>query len=87
MKKVISSVFVVILLLALTGCGTMGNFRANHVTNVELSDANFNIVARNVQGSAMQGFLFGVSAPQGSDVSTFALARVSGVERPFDTAS
>ena len=83
MKKFILSLTFITLVILISGCGTMGSFRANNITNVELSQANFNIVARDLQGSAMQGYLFGVSAPQGSDVSTFGLIRISGVENPF----
>jgi hypothetical protein len=86
MKKILISLGSFILLFTLYGCGTTGTFRANNVTNVELSQPNFNIVARNVQGLAMQGFLFGFSVPQGSDVGIFGLIRVSGVENPYDTA-
>lgn len=80
------SLVSITFLLLISGCGTMGSFKANHVTVVELSQPNFNIVARGVQGSAMQGYLFGVSAPQISDIFTFGLIRVSGVEKPFDAA-
>jgi len=64
----------------------MGSFRANNVTNVELSEANFNIVARDLQGSAREGYLFGVSAPQGADINTFGLIKISGDEKPYATA-
>ncbi len=86
MKKIFICLGFVLLLVILSGCGSMGAFRADNLTNVELSQANFNIVARNVQGSAMQGYLFGISAAQGSGVGTFGLVRVSGVEKPYDTA-
>lgn len=86
MNKIIRSLFSIALLTALSGCGTSGAFRANQVTNVQLSQANFNIVARDVQGTAMQGYLIGISVPQGGDVGTFALVRVSGVKKLFDAA-
>lgn len=86
MKKNIISLCLIILVITLSGCGSMGTFRADNLTNVELSQANFNYVARNVQGSAMQGYLLGISASQGYGVSTFGLVRVSGVEKPYDSA-
>lgn len=86
MKKVILALIVLTYLLALSGCGTMGTFRANNITNVVLSKPNFNIVARDLQGTAMQGYLFGVSAPQGQDLNTFALIKVSGDEKPYAAA-
>ncbi len=86
MKKVMFFLGSIGLLISLSSCGAMGTFRANNITNVELSQPNFNIVARNVQGSSMQGYLIGISAPQGSDIGSFGLIRISGVEQPYDTA-
>jgi uncharacterized protein YceK len=86
MKNVILILTSITLVALLSGCGTMGTFRANNQTNVELSQPNFRIVARNLQGSATQGYLFGVSIPQGSDIGSFALVRISGVDKPYATA-
>ena len=86
MKKIILSLALVTLLVLVSGCGTMGSFRASNVTNVELSQPNFNVVARDLQGSAMQGYLIGVSFPQASDIATFGLIKVSGVDKLYDTA-
>ena len=86
MKKIFLSLVSITLLISISGCGTMGTFRANNITNVELSQPNFNIVARDLQGSAMQGYLFGISVPQGSDISTFALIKIAGVEKPYASA-
>ena len=88
MKKLLLFILLGIFTLAFTGCGSMGTFRANNVTSVELSKANFNIVARDLEGSAMQGYLFGISAPaaQGSDVATVGLIKVSGDDKPYATA-
>lgn len=86
MKKSILVLGIVTLAILVAGCGTMGTFRANNVTNVELSEANFNIVARDLQGSASQGYLLGVSVQQFSDVTTFGLIKVSGDDKLYDTA-
>ena len=86
MKQFTLSLIALTFLFALSACGTMGTFRANNITNVVLSQPNFNIVARDLQGTAMQGYLFGVSAPQGSDLNTFALIKVSGAEKPYAAA-
>ena len=86
MKKAILPLVIVALVMLVAGCGTMGSFRANNTTNIELSEANFNIVARNLQGSAMQGYLIGVSMQQFSDVATFGLIKVSGDEKLYDAA-
>lgn len=86
MKKIILSLVSITLLISLSGCGTGGAFRATHVTSVELSQPNFNIVARDLHGSAMQGYLFGASYTQGSDIGTFALFKITGVEKLYDAA-
>lgn len=86
MRKANLLLMIVILGALVSGCGTMGAFHANNVTNVELSENNFNIVARGVQGSAMQGYLFGVSIQQYSDVNTFGLVRISGEKTLYDAA-
>jgi len=88
MKKFFLFLVLGIFMLAFTGCGSMGAFRANNVTSVELSKANFTIVARDIEGSAMQGYLFGISAPaaQGSDIATIGLIKVSGDDKPYASA-
>jgi len=86
MKKIIYLLVLITLIALLSGCGTGGAFQAYHVTNVELSEPNFNIVARDMHGSAMQGYLIGASISQGSDVGIFALIKVAGVEKLYDTA-
>ena len=86
MRKTKLFLVIVALVALVSGCGTMGVFHANNITNVELSEANFNIVARDVQGSAMQGFLIGVGVQQYADVNTYGLIRVSGDKLLYDTA-
>lgn len=86
MKKTIIIAIAVSMAIIFSGCGTGGAFQANHVTNVELSGPNFNIVAKNVHGSAMQGYILGLSYSQGSDIGSFGVVKVAGVEKPYDTA-
>ncbi len=86
MKKIIIALISISLLVIFSGCGTGGAFQANHVTSVELSKPNFNIAARDVHGSATQGYLVGISYSQGSDIGTFALIKVAGVEKLYDAA-
>jgi hypothetical protein len=86
MKRILFSLFLVTLLVFSSGCATGGAFQAYHVTNVELSQPNFNIVARDLNGTSMQGYLLGVSISQGSDIGTFGLIKVAGVEKLYDTA-
>lgn len=86
MKKVIQILAILILVVLLSGCETMGTFRANNITNMVLSQPNFNIVARDIQGTAMHGYLFGFIAPQGLELNTFALIKVSGDEKSYAAA-
>ncbi|MCB9249891.1 MAG: hypothetical protein H6613_15725 [Ignavibacteriales bacterium] len=85
MKKIVFSLILIIPLFFLSGCGTGGAFQSN-LTSVELSQPNFNIIARDMSGMAMQGYILGISISQGSEVSTFGLAKVAGVEKLYDTA-
>ena len=86
MKKTKVLIVLITLITLLSSCGTGGAFQAHHITNVELSEPNYNIVARNVSGSAMQGYILGLSYSQGSDVGSFGIAKVAGVEKPYDSA-
>ncbi|MEN8193652.1 MAG: DUF6567 family protein [Bacteroidota bacterium] len=86
MKKIFVLSISLTLITLLTGCGTGGAFQANHITSVELSKPNFNIAARDIHGSATQGYLVGISYSQGSDIGTFALIKVAGVEKLYDAA-
>lgn len=71
---------------ALSGCTTGGTFQALNVTNVELSETNFDIVATNVSGRAHADFLLGISGSTGSVSNTFALARVGGTATLYNDA-
>ena len=86
MKKTLFTIILIALVALVSGCATGGAFQANHVTSVELSEPNFNIVARGLSGTAMQGYLLGISISQGSDVNMFGFVKVAGVEKLYDTA-
>lgn len=69
------------LLLAsmmIMGCATTGAFNAANVTDVQLSEANYEVVATNVRGKASAGYLIGVSGGIYRQMKTAALVRVSG---------
>ena len=86
MKKLLFLLVLLNLMIIISGCGVSGAFQTNNVTNVELSEPNFKIVAKDVTGSAMQGYLLGISYSQGSEVGTFGFIKVSGVEKLYDSA-
>ena len=86
MKKIIYYITLITLLGFLSGCGTSGAFNSNNVTSVELSQPNFNIIARDVSGMSMQGYLLGISVSEGSGVGMFGLVKIAGAEKLYDTA-
>lgn len=67
-----------VLLLTLTGCINSGAFYAANMTNVELSEDNFQVIATNVHGQSEAGYILGLSGSQGGYATTFALFRVEG---------
>lgn len=86
MKRISILLIATFFFVILSGCGTGGAFLTNHVTSVELSEPNFNIVARDMSGTSMQGYLLGISISQGSDVGMFGLVKIAGVEKLYDSA-
>jgi hypothetical protein len=75
------------LFLALVGgCSTGGSFVANNVTNVELSEPNFKIIARNIEGHSKASYLIGFTYSTGNISNTLALFRVGGTAKLYDDA-
>lgn len=62
----------------LTGCASSGAFNTANITEVQLAEDNFEIVATNVSGEASAGYLLGISSGFYGQMQTAALARVSG---------
>ena len=82
-----SAVFVLLICaLSLTGCTTGGAFLAQNQTNVELSEDNFDIIAKDVVGSAYADYLLGFSTSTGAVSNTFALVRVGGTATLYNDA-
>lgn len=82
-QKLLSVVVVAILL---SGCASSGMHMSSSLTNVELSEANFHIVARSVSGEARAGYIFGASFGLGMYAQVIGLARVSGDRALYKTA-
>ena len=74
------------LLVIFSSCTTGGSFLAQNVTNVELSDPGYKIVARNVEGQSKADYLFGISYSTGQMANTLALFRVGGSAKLYDDA-
>ena len=77
---------LLICALLLSGCTTGGAFLAQNLTNVDLSRDNFDIIAKDVVGSAHADYLFGISSSTGSVSNTFALVRVGGTATLYNDA-
>lgn len=69
---------LILVTLTFTGCINSGAFYAGNLTNVELGEDNYRIVATNVHGQAEAGYLLGFSGSQGGYATTLALFRVEG---------
>ncbi len=87
MKK--AQILFALLLAAtvlLSGCASGGSMLAQHVTDVQLAQPNFKIVATDLQGRAQAGYIFGISYSMGQFTNALAIARVSGSEHLHQTA-
>ena len=74
------------LILFFSGCSTGGSFLASNTTNVELSEPNFNFVARDVQGYSIAEYIIGISYSSGFTANTLALVRTGGTAKLYDDA-
>ena len=59
---------------------------ANNVTNVELSEQNFEFVARNVEGFSRAEYVIGISYSSGFMANTLALVRTGGSAKLYNDA-
>jgi hypothetical protein len=62
----------------LSSCASSGRFDSVHLTNVELGNKNYRILAKNISGEAAAGYLIGFSGSNGSSTWTTALLRIDG---------
>ena len=85
-SSLLRSVLLLGLALTLTGCFSSGAFLSGNLTDVQLKEANYEIVATDVHGTASAGYLFGVSGGLGPSSSAFALVRVSGDGQLYQAA-
>ena len=78
--------FIALILNILSGCASSGMYMSSSLTNVELSEANYNIVARSVSGEARAGYILGASFGVGMYAQVFGVARVSGEKALYKAA-
>lgn len=69
-----------------SGCVTTGTINTTHLTNVQLTQGNYRLVAVGVSGEATAAYLLGVSAAVGTEMTTFALARIEGEGALYEAA-
>lgn len=67
-----------LVLTTLIGCTSSGRFSSSNLTNVELSESNFHVIATNVYGEASAGYLLGLSFAGGGEMQTLALISLGG---------
>lgn len=70
----------------LSGCFSSGAFLSGNVTDVQLKEGNYELVATNVHGSATAGYILGVSGGPGPSTAAVAVARVTGDKHLYQTA-
>ena len=78
MKHVIRLFGFAFVLTMLIGCVSTGKFNSTNLTNVELSQDNFRVIATNVYGEASSHYLLGLSFAQGGETQTVALISLGG---------
>lgn len=86
MKNSILLFLFLILLTYLSSCTTGGSFLAHNITNVELSEPNFKIVAKNLEGYSKASYLFGLTYSSGVIANSLALVRIGGTAKLYDDA-
>ena len=74
------------IVVASTSCTTSGLFFSTHLTNVELSESNYKIVAKNVKGEAQAEYIIGITGAFRGELQTLAVARVGGEEMLYQQA-
>ena len=89
MRKIAVPFVVLIILLAatsLTGCAQTGLFAAGNLTEVQLSEPNYKIVATGVSGDAEAAYLIGVSFSNGPKTGSLSLYRLKGTGKLYNEA-
>lgn len=85
-QKISLVIILLTILVFFSSCTTGGSFLAHNITNVELSDSNFKIVAKNLEGYSKASYLIGVSFSTGNIANTLALVRIGGTAKLYDDA-
>lgn len=79
-------VTAVLAMVVLSGCASSGIMTAATLTNVELGEDDYAIVATDVSGTATAHYLLGFSAPYLFQAQAVAVARVGGSKFLYQAA-
>ena len=77
-RNILLAALLFLFLLGFESCSTAGMFASANMTNVDLREPNYKIVATNISGTSEAGYVVGFTVPLGYQTSTLAIARVSG---------
>jgi len=66
--------------------GTSGIFSESNLTDVQLTQGNFTIVAKDVHGESKAAYVLGVSTSSGVSSTVLALVKVGGSNRLYTDA-
>jgi len=75
-----------LLFILLSSCANSGAFLSMHQTSVELSENNYEIIATNISGESVVGYVFGVSYSVGAASQSFGLFRAEGTGEIYKEA-
>lgn len=81
-----TNLMFVFILIFLFACTAGGSFISHNITNVELSDSEFNIIAKNVEGYSSASYLIGLTYSAGTVSNTLALVRIGGTAKLYNDA-
>lgn len=73
MKTIAFTLISLVAIGFLNGCASTGLTASSHITNVQLTNPNFRVVATNVSGEATSKAVLGVSYGLGMATAQFAL--------------
>lgn len=75
-----------IAVASISSCANSGGFMSSHNTNVELSENNYEIVATNLSGESVVGYVFGASFSLGAVSHSAGLFRAEGTGNVYEEA-
>lgn len=77
MKNLVFALLSLAALVLLNGCASTGLTASSHVTNVQLTNPNFKVIATNVSGEATSKGIIGVSYGLGIATTQLALIPIT----------